>query len=328
MINLKQFPKVELHIHLDGSVKIETALELLNKTKEELQSEMIAKDKCLDLNEYLTKFKIPISIMQTKEQLIRIAGEVADDLYNDGVIYAEIRFAPINHITILTLEEVVESVLEGFKNSKLKSNLILCLMRHSSFEDNKKIIELAHKYLNKGVCAVDLAGAEGLYKTESFKELFDIVKQENIPFTIHAGEADGIDSIKSAIDFGTKRIGHGIRCIENNETINLIKEKNITLEICPTSNVQTNVVNEYINHPIKYLYNNNVKVTLNTDNRTVSNISLTDEYEKLIKTFNFSLEDIKKMNMYAIESSFLSQIEKELLKIEYEGIYEGLTNNN
>lgn len=325
-MSLKNFPKIELHVHLDGSVRLETVRELSIENVN--QDDIAVPNKCKDLNEYLTKFSLPISVMQTKENLKRISKELAEDLKQDGVIYAEIRFAPTNHIQNLTLEEVIESVLNGLKSVSIKTNLILCLMRNSSFEENKKIVNLAYKYLKKGVCAIDLAGAEGIYKTKNFEELFTMAKNLNIPFTIHAGEADGIESIESAIKFGAKRIGHGIRCIESDETINLIKQKNIVLEICPTSNVQTNVVSEFKNHPIKYLYDNNVLVTINTDNRRVSNITLTEEYEKLIKTFGFTYEDIKKMNMWAIQNSFLSSKEKELLELEYNKIYKELTNNN
>ena len=216
-MHLNKFPKVELHAHLDGSVRLETVSELLQKKLE--QSDLVAPNKCQDLNEYLTKFSLPISVMQTKENLKRIAKELALDLKNDGVIYAEIRFAPINHTQNLTLDEVVESVLEGLKSVDIKTNLILCLMRNSNLEENKQIINLAHKYLKRGVCALDLAGAEGIYKTKNFEELFTLANDLNIPFTIHAGEADGIESIESAIRFGAKRIGHGIRCIESKETM-------------------------------------------------------------------------------------------------------------
>lgn len=325
MINLKKFPKVELHLHLDGSVRIDTAHELLNVH----ENDMVAPSKCLDLNDYLTKFSLPISILQTKENIMRVCKELINDLVDDGVIYAEIRFAPINHIKKgLSLEEVVESVLQGLQNDMVKTNVILCLMRNSSYEENFSIINLASKYLNKGVCALDLAGAEGLYKTSTFKDLFLKAKEKQIPFTIHAGEADGGDSIKSAIEFGTKRIGHGIRCIESDDVINKIIKDNITLEVCPTSNVQTNVVATYENHPIKYLYDKGIKVTISTDNRTVSNINLTEEYQKLINTFQFTLEDIKRMNIFAINSSFLSDIEKENLIIKYNTLYEEFISNN
>ncbi len=304
---LREIPKVELHVHLDGSVRYETLKEFKNISKEDVMC-----NNCKNLEEYLTKFNLPIEIMQSKEMLTRVAKELVEDLKKDNVIYAEVRFAPILHTKHLSLEEVVESVLEGLRDKDLKVNLILCMMRNSSFIENKKIIDLTYKYLNKGVVGIDLAGDEKKYKTSSFKNLFDIINDINIPFTIHAGEADGIDSILSAINFNTKRIGHGVRCIEDDKVINLIKEKNITLEICPTSNVDTNIC-EYINHPIRKLYDKGVLVTINTDNRTVSNITLTREYEKLSKCFDFKIDDFNKMNINAIKASFLSNDEKEKL---------------
>ena len=242
----------------------------------------------------------------------RIAQELVLDLKDDNVIYAEVRFAPLLHTKKgLSKEEVVEAVLEGLKDNDLKVNLILCMMRHFSFEDNLKTIELASKYLDKGVIAVDLAGAEAKYPTANFERLFQIAKDKNIPFTIHAGEADGKDSILSAISFKTKRIGHGVGCIEDNEVLNLIKENNITLEVCPTSNIQTNIFENYYDHPIKKLYDMDILVTINVDNMTVSNINLTQEYEKLVQNFNFTLEDLKKMNINAINAAFLSDELKE-----------------
>ena len=296
---LKEIPKVELHVHLDGSVRYETLKEFKNITKEDVMC-----NNCKNLSEYLTKFDLPIEIMQTKEILTRVAKELVEDLKKDNVIYAEVRFAPVLHTKNLSLEEVVEAVLLGLKDKDLKVNLILCMMRNSSFLENKKIIDLTYKYLNKGVVAIDLAGDERAYKTNNFKDLFKIINDLNIPFTIHAGEGDGI-----AINFNAKRIGHGVRCIEDEKVINLIKEKNITLEVCPTSNIDTNMF-DYINHPIKKLYDQNVLVTINTDNRTVSNITLTKEYEKLNKNFEFKIEDFRKMNINSINASFLSEEEK------------------
>lgn len=308
MNTLKEIPKVELHVHLDGSVRYETLKEFKDIKKEDIMC-----DNCQNLKEYLTKFNLPIEIMQSKEMLTRVAKELVEDLKKDNVIYAEVRFAPILHTKYLSLEEVVEAVLLGLKDKELKVNLILCMMRNSSFKENKKIIDLTYKYLNKGVVGIDLAGDEKNYKTSNFKDLFDIINDLKMPFTIHAGEADGIDSILSAIDFNTKRIGHGVRCIEDENIINLIKEKNITLEVCPTSNVDTNMY-KYINHPIKELYDKGVLITINTDNRTVSNITLTREYEKLSKYFNFKIEDFKKMNINAIKASFLSLDEQAVFK--------------
>lgn len=309
-MDIKKLPKIELHLHLDGSISIDTASQILNKSKETLKGEMVAKEKCLDLNEYLTKFSLPVSIMQTKEQLLSISKDLIKQLKNDNVIYAEVRFAPIKHTTILSLEEVVETVIDGLKNNDVKINLILCMMRDSSYIDNLKIIDLANKYLNKGVVAIDLAGAEGLYKTSLFENLFKYANQLSIPFTIHAGEADGIDSIKSAISFGAKRIGHGIRLIDDKKFYDVVKDNNIMLEICPTSNVQTNAVLNYSSHPIKDFYKNNILISINTDNRTVSNTTLDKEYNMLMTELDFNIDDFIKINLDSIKYSFMNHEEK------------------
>lgn len=315
---IENIPKVELHIHLDGSIRPSTAAYLLNKSIDDVSNNMIASDKCEDLNEYLTKFDYPEKILQTKENLERVAYELALDLKKDNVIYAEIRFAPLKHIKEgLTLDSIVDSVLEGLSKVNIKTNLILCMMRNDTYDDNLKVIELASKYLNRGVVGIDLAGAEALYKTSSFEKLFGIAKKYNIPFTIHSGEADGYDSILAAINFGTTRIGHGIKAIEYEDLINLIKDNNILLEVCPTSNVQTNAVDKYTDHPIKKLIDKGLNVSINTDNRTVSNISLNLEYKKLQESFGFTKELFIKTNLNAIEHAFVSLDEKAKLKKEY-----------
>jgi len=314
--DIKKIKKIELHIHLDGSVQLKTLSDLSGKTIDKIKNNVVAKDKCENLSEYLTKFDFPISHMQTKDNLYKIAKELVDYLESENVIYAEIRFAPMLHTKQgLTYEEIVESVLKGLcENKKVKTNLILCMMRGFPKENNLKTIEVAEKYLNKGVCALDLAGAEDKYPLINYSELFEIAKKENIPFTIHAGENGSHKEVELAIKFGAKRIGHGIHAIESLETQNLIKENDILLEICPTSNIQTNSIDKYGNHPIKELYKNNIKLCINTDNTTVSNITLNKEYIKLFNEFCFSTEDFKNMNKYALEKSFLSEDEKNIIK--------------
>ena len=314
--DIKNLKKVELHLHLDGSVSIPTLSKISGLSEDELKKEMIAKDKCENLSEYLTKFDLPIKYMQTKHNLKIIAKDLVYYLEKENVIYAEIRFAPQFHTKEgLTYEEVVEAVLDGLNsNNSVKTNLILCMMRGLPREYNLKTIEIAEKYLNKGVCALDLAGAEDKFPLDEYLELFEIAKAKNIPFTIHAGENGDYKEIEKAINAGASRIGHGIHAIDSVETQNLIKEKDILLEICPTSNEQTNSVDIYQNHPIKTLYNSGLKVCVNTDNKTVSNISLTEEYIKLYNTFNFTLNDFKKMNIYALDKSFLNDKEKYLLR--------------
>lgn len=308
----KYFKKVELHVHLDGSVRPSTLSEIKGITIEEAEKRLIAPEKCSDLNDYLTKFTEPVSIMQTEENLTRISRELCEDLLKDNCIYAEIRFAPNKHNSIISLDNVIESVLKGMHETSLKCNLLLCMMRGEPFLENKKIIDLAYRYLNQGVVGVDLAGAEGIYPTSDYEELFTYAKEKGIPFTIHAGEAAGKESIISAISFGASRLGHGVRAIEDENCLQIIKDKNITLEICPTSNVQTNICNNLAHHPIKKLLDENILICLNTDNRTVSNVTLSDEYKNLID-IGFKEQDFIRMNINAINAAFLSNEEKTIL---------------
>lgn len=318
MNHLKELPKVELHLHLDGSIKPESAAQILNRNPKEIKEEMIAPVDCPDLNDYLTKFAIPEEVLQTKENLERVAEEVAKNLKEENVIYAEIRFAPMKHLKEgLTKEEVLESVIKGLAKVDIKTSIILCMMRGASYEENKEVIALAKEYLKKGVCAIDLAGAEALFKTEEYRSLFALAKKEGIPFTIHAGEADGKESITSALSFGAKRLGHGVRITEDKELIAKIKKENILLEICPTSNLQTGIFKSYQDHPIKDFYNQFIPVSINTDNRTVSNTTLTKEYQHLMEYLNMTIEDIININKTTILHAFLTKEEKEELFKKY-----------
>lgn len=312
---IKKIPKVELHLHLDGSISKEIASKLSGLSESEAMSKMVAPDKCDNLSSYLTKFDFPISLMQTKENLYEIACDLVNQLEKDSVIYAEIRFAPMFHTKEgLTFEEVIEAVLSGLNTkSDVKTNLILCMMRGMPKEDNLKTIEVAEKYLNKGICALDLAGAEDKYSLSDYLDLFEIAKLKNIPFTIHAGENGSASEVEKAIEIGAKRIGHGIHAIEDKNVLNIIKEKDILLEVCPTSNVQTNAINTYSEHPINELYQNEIPLGINTDNRTVSNISLSEEYLKLSNTFNFTLNDFQKMNENSLRHAFLNEETKSVL---------------
>lgn len=314
MVN--EFKKIELHLHLDGSVSIEIASKLSGLSLEECKNKMqVAKD-CKSLTEYLEKFSFPISLMQTKENLKLISTDLVNRLEKENVIYAEIKIAPMFHQEMgLTYDEIIESVLDGLKQNKnVKTNLILCMKRGLSKDKNLEIINLVEKYLNKGVCAIDLVGDEANFKLRDYLELFKIIKEKNIPFTIHAGEVDEID-LPIAIELGAKRIGHGVKCINSKEILNLIKEKNILLEVCPTSNIQTKAFNTIEEHPVFDLYKNNINISINTDNRTVSNIDLNHEYLKLIDTFKFKRKDLKEINKNAVNYTFLSSMEKiELLE--------------
>lgn len=307
--NLKRMPKVELHLHLDGSIRVSTLEEY---AKKDIKQEVIAPNKCLSLEDYLTRFSLPVQYLQTKENIERACYELNQDLEEENIIYAEVRFSPIKLTESgLSLEEIVETVINAFQKGKIPVSLILCMMRHDSYDTNLKVIDLAEKFLGRGVVALDLAGDEKKYSTASFESLFSIIHEKEIPFTIHAGEIDDMNSLKTALYYGAKRLGHGIHAIHYPELINQIKENQILLEICPTSNVQTNSVTDYSHHPIKEIQEKGCLISISTDNRTVSNITLTEEYQKLMNTFHFTIEDFCKWNLDAINHCFLPENEKQ-----------------
>ena len=316
---IKKMPKTELHLHLDGSVGIETAMKLSGKTEKEVRNLMVAPDKCENLGDYLNRFDFPISLMQTRENLMAISKELADRLAEQNVMYAEIRFAPMFHTKNgLDYEEVVESVLEGLKqNQNIKTNLILCLMRGMGEAENYQTIDVAKQFLGKGVCAVDLAGDEANYPVEEFAEFFEYATKSNVPYTIHSGEAGPASEVRRSIELGAKRIGHGIHSVQDIDVTKLVRDKKVLLEVCPTSNVQTNAISDFKSHPIKKLYDAGIVVSVNTDNATVSNVSLTEEYEKLAETFHFTEKDFEKMNLYALDKAFVGEDERAKLKAEY-----------
>ena len=263
----------------------------------------------------MDKFKLPIKLLQDLDNIEMYAYLLAKDLEKDEVIYAEVRFCPLLHVEKNSIDDVVVAMKRGFsKVPTVKINLIFCMMRNFSFEDNCKIIELTKRFLGKGVVGIDLAGDEAKYKTGDFKELFQIIEKESIPFTIHAGEADSYESVVDAITFGAKRIGHGIRSIESEVVMSKLEREKIVLEICPTSNINTKAVLSMEIHPIKELINKGVLVTINTDNRTVSNTTLNREYELLREAFNFSDEDFIRFNLNAISCAFISEEEKMKLR--------------
>lgn len=305
-------PKVELHLHLDGSV----SLDLLEKWSGLSHDEVIrlaTSNNDNSLKEYLEHFNFINKYLQTKENLELASYTLGSDLEKENVIYAEVRFAPLLHTNLgLTPEEVIDSIIKGFSKCNIKINLILCMIRGMDLSYNEKIVSLAKKYLGHGVVAVDLAGDEAAFPFKEYEELFKSCKESNIPITIHAGEVLKRD-IKDIIPY-TKRIGHGIKIYDDNELVNLVKENNMLLEVCPKSNLDTDNAVDYLHHPIKYLYDNAVKVSVNTDNRTVSNITLTDEYISLVNILGFNINDLYQMNLNAIDYAFISQEEKDKLK--------------
>ena len=312
---------IELHMHLDGSLSIDNCKKLaelqnINITEEEIRNKMVVSKGCHDLNEFLTKFELPISLLQTSEAIKIAVMNLQEELLEQGIIYVEIRFAPGLHTRNgLSQEDVIKAAIEGINSSKLRSNLILCCMRgNNNHDENMETVRLAKKYLGNGVCAIDLAGAEGLYPTKDYEDIFKYANELGVPFTIHAGEADGPSSVYDAIRFGAKRIGHGVRSIEDPNLVQLIKDKGITLEICPTSNICTSVYEKMSDIPIKEFIDNGVSITINTDDPSICNTTLKNELNLVSETFNLSDEDIIKLQLNAISASFASDEIKNEIK--------------
>ena len=303
--------KVELHLHLDGSLSLDYASKLAGR---DVSDEMISRNDT-SLTEYLKKFSLPGELFQDYDNIVEFSYLLGKELENDEVIYAEIRFCPLFHISKISVDRVITGIRVGLsKVSSVKTNLIFCMMRHFSFEENMKIVKLAQKYYGNGCCGLDLAGDEANFKTDSFDKLFEEVRKTGIPFTIHAGESDDYTSVVSAVNFGAKRIGHGIHSIEDENTINLLVKKGIVLEVCPDSNVDTHAVESILEHPIKKLDESGVLVTISTDNRTVSDTSLENEYRLVKENLNVSDEDLVRYNINAINAAFISDSEKDELK--------------
>ena len=318
---------IDLHLHLDGSLSIKTVKELaalqnieIPENEEELLKLLRINDDCKDLTEYLEKFAFPGKLLQTKEAIAISVYNLQEELKEQGLIHAEIRFAPQLHtLKGLSQREVIEAAIEGLNRSDFSAELILCCMRgNDNHEANLETVKIAKDYIGKGACCIDIAGAEALFPTENFEDLFALARELEIPFTIHAGEADGPKSVYKALEFGTKRLGHGVRSLEDPALVEKLIEEGITLELCPTSNLHTCMFPTMEEYPLRKLMEAGVKVTINTDNMTVSNITLAKEFGKLIAAFDLTDEEIKGFARNSVAACFASEETKKVLleKIE------------
>ena len=310
---------IDLHLHLDGSLRPATAWELLRNKNiinfnniEEARKALEAPEDCKDLNEYLKRFDYPIMILQKEEEIVRAVKELGEDLSKEGLEYAEIRFAPMFSTREgLSMEAVVEAAIEGVcsveREYDIKLELILCCMRGAAYADNIKTVECAVKYYGNHLAALDLAGAEGLFPTEDYRDVFHEASMHDIPFTIHAGEAAGPESIWKALEFGASRIGHGIRCVEDRALMDYLARNEIPLEVCPISNMQTKVYSNPDFYPLKELLINGIHVTLNTDNRTVSNTNLDKERHYAVDRLKLTKKDIELMEEYSKKAAFVKR---------------------
>lgn len=318
---------IDLHLHFDGSLPPELLFRLAKEqgitlpaeTPEELKSFLSAPVDCPDLNTYLERFALPLQILQTEEALTEAAAGLSRTLAEQGMLYVELRFAPQLHTAKgLTKREVIQAVLDGIDKGPLKTNLILCCMRGmTNQKENEETVRLAaefmaEKKMGARVAAVDLAGAEALFPTRNYESLFSLVRELSVPYTIHAGEADGPESVKTALSFGTKRVGHGVRAVEDEALVERLKEEGITLECCVTSNLQTKAVPSLEEHPLLKFLRAGVKVTINTDNMTVSDTTIAKELE-LLRSQGMTETEEKQLFHNAIKAAFLTDAEKEEL---------------
>ena len=310
----------ELHLHLDGSLRPETVWELAKEQKidlpakdlQELAFKMKVPEDCPNLQECLARFDLPLLVLQEESALERVTFELVEDLAKEGVVYAEIRFAPQQSLQKgLTQDQAVEAAIRGAKRGmqqypEIQVGLILCCMRKADNQDlNMDTVETARKYLGDVVCALDLAGAESLYPTENFAAVFARAREYDLPVTIHAGEPAGPDSIRTALSYGAKRIGHGIAAASDPQLMETLAKEGVTLEICVTSNFQIKAVPSIKDHPIRRLFDAGVRVTVNSDNMTVSDTNLCKELELVKRTFQFTDQEMETLQEYAWEARFL-----------------------
>lgn len=329
---LSQLPKIDLHVHLDGSVKPETIKELAIMQREplpigsdaELLPHMKVSENCESLKEYLSKFSFVLPYLQTGAALERVAFEVVEQAAKERVKYIEVRFAPqLHRLQGLSNHDVIHHVIEGLKRGEqvfgtVARAIIICLRSHS-YEMNKDVIEEAALFYKKGVVAVDLAGDEASFPAELFRQLFHEAQQLGLPITIHAGEAAGAENVRVAImGLGALRIGHGVRMQEDPSVVELVKERQIPLEMCPLSNIQTKAVSGWESYPIRRYFEEGIAVTVNTDNMTVSDTTIQKEYELLMENCGFTLSEVARIILNGVKAAFLEEDEKQQLLASFE----------
>ena len=325
------FPKIDLHLHLDGSLLPATMVELAAAqgvplpadTPEGYLEYVREATGCGSVNRYLEVFEHPVAVMQDAGSITRITRELIELLASQGVAAAEIRMAPQLHTRRgLTQAEVTQAVLEGRRQGlaacpDIKIGILLCMMcigpEAANHAANAETVEVAGRYLGQGVVGLDLAGAEGFDPLSAFAPLFYRAAALGIPFTCHAGDSQGPETVRDAMDFGARRIGHGHHIYDDPALVQRAIREGVTIEVCPTSNIQCRTQPSYALHPAKKLLDMGLAVTINTDNMTFAGVGLEDEYDHCLNEMGFVPEDLIRMNMNSVRASFLPQADKEEL---------------
>lgn len=308
-----EWPKIELHVHLDCSLGFAVVNELepgINAA--DFERRFTAPAKCLDLSDFLSRVEDSIQVLQTERALQAATLDLMRQFEADGVIYAEIRFAPLLHIQKgLTAAEVVEIISDalgkGIAQTGVEAGLLLCTLRTFYAEQSLETVQLVHRFRHRRVIGFDIAGDELAANPQIHEAAYAYARQHGIPCTAHAGEARGPESVWQAIKlFQPQRIGHGVRCIEDPALVDYLIKHRIHLEVCPTSNVQTNVFSTLADHSIDKLYRAGISLGINTDGRTMENVTLSEEYRRLHDTFGWEPEHFLRCNLNAVDAAFAS----------------------
>lgn len=324
---LLRLPKAELHCHLDGSVRPQTLLELgaeqgiaMPRADAASLRDFMRVDDAHDLEEYLRRFDVTLSVLQTESALERVAYELAADAAADGVRYLEVRFSPILNVRGgLELEAAIEAPLRGLARAEAElgivGRVIVCGIRTLGPDVSMRLARLAVEYRNKGVVAFDLAGGERGFPASAHARAFEWARGHDLACTCHAGEGDGAESCRQAIHVcGAHRLGHATRLIEDESLTEYVNDRRIALEICLTSNVQTRAADSFASHPLREYYERGLNVVLNTDNRLMSDTTLSDEYAHAAEHLGFTLEELCDIALNGFDSCFLPWEERLRLR--------------
>lgn len=323
-----ELPKhyIELHLHLDGAITPDIALELASlqgislpaEDEKGLESLLSLPEGCRSLNDFLKCFKLPLSLLQSKEVITRAVELVLENECRQNVIYAELRFAPQLHTKGgLSQRQVILAALDGIKRADIPCNLILCCMRgEGNGRENEETVRLAEEFLvkNGGVTALDLAGAEQPFPTKNYRTLFKLAAEKNIPFTIHAGEAAGAESVRCAVEMGAARIGHGVRIFKDEPLMDIIQKRCIPLEMCPISNLRTCALEDGQAYPLKMYLERGIKATLNTDDPGILKNTLADEFAYARDVCQVTGEQEQQLLFNSVDAAFTDEATKKMLR--------------
>jgi adenosine deaminase len=332
---LRHLPKVELHVHLDGSLRFKTFVELAKRLPADrrfpdsvdLRKAVIPRARG-SLEEYLQSFEYTIAVLQTTEVLERAAYELCEDAAKENVIYIEIRFGPLLHTEGgLSPRDVVQAAVAGCRRAKdafgIESGLLLTALRNESTERSMEVAQLAAQFRGKGVVGFDLAGPERSFSPTVHRAAIGLAHDADVPVTLHAGEGCCPEHIKEAIDLGAARIGHGVYLFKAPAVEERVAELRIPLEVCPTSNLQVSgFMKRYADHPLKRYLDLGIPVTLNTDNRLMSQVDLTHEYVAVVRAFSLDRDDVKRIVLAGVEAAFAPDSIKEILRQRVEASFE------